>query len=168
MRDYVREMLDAWTGQSAQAAYDLGARLRQEIEEECQKLQRHDAAIQAFGVVLRDDPEVDTSVDPADPDPALDTIEAAERPRMIVEAAIEVWTDRKRFGWTESDAHLINAADVIAVLRTKGLDLGVQQPLAVIGTVLSAADGFRKVARNTFERLDPKDVPSGDVEGLPW
>ena len=170
MRDYTGEMMDAWTEQGPQAAYNLGVTLRREIEEESEKLKRHKDAIQALGVVLRDRPEVDTTFDPADADPSLDTIESSERPRLIVEAAIQVWAHQQQ-GWPTDNSDLVKAGEVLEALRTKGLDLGVQQPLAVIGTVLSNADNFRKVARNTFEYSGDvtADEPRADpVEDLPW
>ena len=164
MRDFTRTMMDVWTNEGEQAAYDLGPELLREIEAEQEKLKNQASVIKAFGKYLQDNGEV--TARSANPDPELDVIEAAERSRLIVEAATEVWHDQQHAWDSGPDSHLVNVQEVLERIRTKGLDLGVKQPLAVIGTVLASADGFRKVARNTFE-YDPAPPPA-DTEDLPW
>ena len=88
---------------------------------------------------------------------------------MIVEAALEVWNERHTGSWPAKNADFITTTEVRDELRENGFDLGVQQPLAVIGTVLSSADQFRKVARNTFEVIPPLMPHAvGDVDDLPF
>ncbi len=165
MRDYAREMIEAWTNNGEQAAYDLGQELLAEIQDAFLTLKRHESAIQALGMVLQDHGDVDpTAADPVEPEPGLDTIEPSERPRLIIEGALEVLGNQQN--WGGSEANLVKTVAVLDVLQGKGLDLGVQQPLAVIGTVLTNAENFTKVARNTFEYSQP---PSPSVrDDLPW
>ena len=169
-REFTREMMDEWTQEGEQAAYDLGPQLLREIEAERERLNNQASAIRALGKVLEDTVGVIARSD--DLDPGLDVIEALERPRQIVSAAIDVWQS-KQHGWSgDSDADYVKVQDVLERLRAKGLDLGVKQPLAVIGTVLTSAEGFNKVARNTFEYTPPPPPPpSGPpptVDELPW
>ena len=171
MKNYVDEMLLAWTDKSKQAAYETGIRLLNEIQNDYEYLKRQETAIQALGAFLREDPEVDhgtapTVPGPVNPEITADRIQAAERPRMILQAASEVWADQQD-PWGGPETDLIKTKDVYASLRKKGLDLGVSQPLAVIGTVLASADGYTKIARNTFEYTPPPPQEEG-VEDLPW
>ena len=53
---------------------------------------------------------------------------------------------------------MVRVQDVLAELQRRDLDLGVQQPLAVIGTVLSRSEYYQKIARNTFHRIDPLPI----------
>ena len=159
LRKYVDEMLEAWTTKSKQAAYETGIRLLNEIQKDFEYLKRQETAIQALGSFLREDPEVDADAAPAVPEPETpeshaDKIQAVERPRMIIQAANEVWAEQQD-PWGGPETDLIKTQDVYASLRKKGLDLGVSQPLAVIGTVLASADGYTKIARNTFEYTPP-------------
>ena len=87
--------------------------------------------------------------------PALDTVEAAERPRLVMESAIAIF----RY----SGNPLVKVQDVLQQLHERGLDLGVKQPFAVIGTVLANAEDFRKVARNTFEYVGTYEPYAPDV-----
>ena len=150
MRDYVREMMDAWTQEGEQAAYDLGVRLLRDIKDDWEHLRRQESAINSLGSVLEEHADVDAGPVPVEPETGLEPIETSQRPRFITEAAIEVW-QAQQGEWTGSEANLVKSQGVLDLLKFKGLDLGVQQPLAVVGTVLASADGFTKVARNTFE-----------------
>ena len=157
MRDYVREMMDTWTHEGEQAAHDLGIRLLKEIEDDYDRLRRQESAINALGSVLAQHADVIPISDPIEPEPGLDAIEPSERPRLIIVTAVEVW-GAQQTGFGGSERNLVSSQDVLERLKHKGLDLGVQQPLAVVGTVLASAEGFTKVARNTFEY----DRPSAD------
>ena len=163
MTDFTRRMMDVWSQDGEQAAYDLVPQLLTEIEAEQEKLNYQASAIRALGMVLEGANGVvarSTNLDPG-----LDPIEAPARPRLIIEAATEVWRSQNEDWPGNPDAHFIKGQSVLERLRTKGLQLGVKQPLSVIGTVLTSAEGFKKVARNTFEYTPPP--PSG-VEDLPW
>ena len=152
MRDYVKEMMNAWTTEGDQAAYDLGSELLKQIGAQYDFLKNQASAITALGNYLQDTANVEAR-DP-NPDPNLDTVEMSERPRLIVEAALSVW---RRLP-PRND--LVKVQHVLRELNDQGLDLGVKQPFAVIGTVLASAEGFTKVARNTFEYNDPaEDLP---------
>ena len=169
MRDYIRQLLETWTLEGEQAAYVLASDLLQEIRNDVVRLRRQESAIQALGAVLREHPAVDTTADPVDSDPDLDAIEPSERSRVIIEAADEVYRDREANTWTYTGTTLVKTQEVLEHLRRRGLDLGVQQPLAVIGTVLANAPGFHRVARNTFEVYPATDQHGkDDVDDLPF
>ena len=161
-------MLDVWTQEGEQAAYDCGPQLLREIEDEQEKLKNQASAIRALGKVLEGTVGVIARSDEVVP--GLDVIEALERPRQIVSAAIDVWQSQQH-GWSnDSDTDYVKVQDVQERLWAKGLDLGVKQPLAVIGTVLTSAKGFRKVARNTFEYTPlpiPQPAPSPIAKPVP-
>ncbi len=164
MRVYIKELVDEWSSQGSQAAYELGSQLLDIIQRDVEYLERQAAAIRAVGMILRDDPEVDTSTDPVEPAGGLDCIEPGQRSRIILEAANEI-VETNRMDVFGPDSGYIRTNEVLEHLKQNGLDLGVQQPLAVIGTVLSRAEGFQKVARNTFEAVPPEksDVNPDDL-----
>ena len=153
MHDYVKNMMDTWTTEGEQAAYDLGAELLQQIDAEFKRLRNQADAISALGIYLRDNGNVVEVLDPKHA-PVLDTLKVSERSRLIVETAIALWQR------LPSGNDLVKVQHVLQEMNSNGLDLGVQQPLAVIGTVLARADGFTKIARNTFEYRSPiADLP---------
>ena len=155
-RDYVREMMDQWTAKGDQEAYDVGWGLLSEIEKAIDGLKKQDIAIRALEKHLEG-----LGVTPRAQAPALDTVALEERPRLIAEAALKIWHG------LPSGYDLIKAQDVQQELRKKGLDLGVKHPLAVIGTVLSNSDEFRRVARNSFEYVGHPEPPD-DIDDLPF
>ena len=152
MRDFMNEMLDTRSKQGDQAAYDMGTNLLVKIENEHDWLNKQASAIRAFGKYLRDTSRV---VEPEpESHPPLQRIDPADRPRSIIRTAYEVWeTQQREYGALDREATLIKVQDVFERLTDNGLDLGVQQPLAVIGTVLASADEFTRVERNTFEYI---------------
>lgn len=167
MRDFTHKLMDVWSKEGDQAAYDLAPQLLTEIEAEQKKLKNEASAIRAFGRVLENTTGIIARS--IDTDPGLDVVEARARPRLILEAALEVWESQSDEWPPRSDPQLVKGEDVLEQLRTKGLDLGVKQPLAVIGTILTHADEFTKVARNTFEYTSPRpSTPPDSVEDLPW
>ncbi len=161
MTDFTRKMMDIWSQEGEQAAYDLIPHLLTEIEAAQEKLNNQASAIRAFGKVLEGTDGIVARS--ANLDPGLDVIEAPERPRLIIEAATEVWRSQIEERPGNPDAYLVKGQDVLERLRSRGLDLGVKQPLAVIGTILTSADRFEKIARNTFEYTPPPPV-----DELPW
>ena len=173
MRDFTRKLMDIWSKEGDQAAYDLAPELLIEIEAEQEKLKNEASAIRAFGRVLENTAGVIARS--TETDPELDVVEARARPRLILEAALEVWESQNSEWPPRSDPQLVKGEDVLEQLRTKGLDLGVKQPLAVIGTILNGADEFTKLARNTFEYTPPPppavlppSPPPESAEDLPW
>ena len=163
MRDYIREMMDSWTQDGQQAAYNLVKDLHEGIRNDIAHLMRQESAIKALTSVLRADPSVDTSLDPQDPEPGLDTIEPAERSRVIVEAAKEAYGEREQNYSTAKDKPYIKTEEVLKHLTDQGFSLGVQNPLAVIGTVLASADGFARIAKNTFEFHQTSNFGADDL-----
>ena len=151
MRDYVKELMGTWTSHGEQAAYSRVRELLHEVRNDVIRLRRQEEAIQALVQVLREHPDVDISEDPGEVSAGLDLIEASERSRLVVETAQEVYLDLVMNPSVDEGSMLIKTQDVLNLLRRRGLDLGVQQPLAVIGTVLSNANGFHRIARNTFQ-----------------
>ena len=167
MRDYVKELLNGWTEYGEQAAYTLAGQLIRDLRDDVALLKRQESAIQALGAVLREHPAVDSSADPADSEPGLDVVEPSERSRMIINAAVKCFYQRERSPLTATRTNHVSTQEVLDYLRGQGLDLGVQQPLAVIGTVLANADGFDKIARNTFE-FNPEEDDSADPDAYPF
>ena len=154
MRDYVKNMMEMLMTEGEQAAYYLGPELLQEIDAEFNRLRNQAEVINAFGIYLRDTGRVEV-LDPNSV-PRLDTVEMSERPKLIVEAALALW---RRL---PPGNNLIRVQHVLQELNKQGIDLGVQQPFAVVGTVLARADGFMKISRNTFayrEPIDDDDLP---------
>ena len=166
-RDYLKEMVEVWAHEGEQAAYDLAVHLLQEINRDVTRLKRQESAIRKVGEALREDEAVDVSADPVDPGPGLDPIEPSERPRIILEAAKEAYEDRESGHWSRTGTGHIKTQEVLDHLRSQGFDLGVQQPLAVIGTVLASAKGFKRIARNTFEVIQDQD-PMMEPDDLPF
>ena len=172
MRDYVKELMETWTSHGEQAAYSRVRELLHEARNDVIRLRRQEEAIQALGQVLREHPDVDISEDPGEVSAGLDLIEASERSRLVVETAQEVYLDLVRDPCVDEGSMLIKTQDVLNLLRRRGLDLGVQQPLAVIGTVLSNANGFHRIARNTFQyqegRTNVVSLVPDYVDDLPF
>ena len=173
MRDYLKELMETWTSHGEQAAFSRVRVLLHDIRDDVVRLRKQEEAIQALGQVLRDHPDVDSSAEPADAADGLESIEPSERSRFIVEAAYEIYQDNLNDTLGGSEPALIRARDVLDLLKRRGLDLGVQQPLAVIGTVLSNADGFHRIARNIFqhqpgETPSPSDYGYNAVDDLPF
>ena len=164
MRDYLKELMETWTNHGEQAAYSRVRALLHDIRDDVVRLRKQEEAIQALGQVLRDHPDVDSSAEPADAADGLEPIESSERSRFIVEAAYEIYHDILNDNFRGSEPAFIRAQNVLDLLKRRGLDLGVQQPLAVIGTVLSNADGFHRIARNTFQ-YQQKETPSPSDSG---
>ena len=172
MRDYVKELMETWTSKGEQAAHIQVRDLLYEIRGDVVRLRKQEEAIQALGQVLRDHPDVDTSTDPVDVPSGLEPIEPLERSRFIVEASVDLFQEYQRRQHREDTSPiLINCQDVHNLLKNRGLDLGVQQPLAVIGTVLNSAKGFHRVARNTFQYTQEEESgppPYYDADDLPF
>ena len=169
LRDYVKELMETWTAQGEQAAFLRVRELQHEIRGDVARLRKQEQAIQALGQVLREHPDVDASADPVEVPDGLEPIEPSERSRVIVEAATEIYGEFVDDNYRGAEPAFIKAQDVLDLLRRRGLDLGVQQPLAVIGTVLSSAEGFRRIARNTFEVIQRQNEPPWDeTDELPF
>ena len=110
MRDYIREMTEAWTNMGEQAAYDLASCLLKNIRSDVARLKRQESAILALGAVLREHPAVDSSSDPVVSDPGLDTIEPSQRSRVVINAADEVFREREQESWTATGTRLVVAS----------------------------------------------------------
>ena len=169
MRDYLKELMGAWSEHGEQAAYDAGGRLLRDLRRDIALLEKQELAILALGAVFLENPEVDASQDPGYFPGELDTVEPADRPRIIINAAKQAFRDRESNPWSSTGTAEIKSHEVIDHLRSQGLSLGVQQPLAVVGTVLSSASGFHKIARNTFRIPGEQTTPvSFDPDDLPF
>ncbi len=82
----------------------------------------------------------------------FESVRVPDGPKVILDAAAA-------FLEAASGDLVVNVQDVLAELQLRDLNLGVQQPLAVIGTVLSRSEHYHKVARNSFRRVDPLPLP---------
>ena len=139
MSDYVKWMTEAWHKEGPQAAFDMGNKLLSEIEAEVHQLEWAKNTIRALAVYLRETGLAEDNTE----FPKGDVVIPSHRANLIMEAAYHV-----KF---ETSSSTITVQDVLQELNNRGLDLGVKQPLAVIGTVLARADDWTKIARNTFE-----------------
>lgn len=141
MEDRVKVVMAKWAEEGDEAAHRLCHDLRTEIAESMKELQIQDTALKALMAHLE---SVGIAIK-GTPAQTLDVIEPAERPRVILETAMDVYYTKLPEG------QYLKTADVLKGLTSRGLDLGVQQPMPVIATVLANSDGFRRVARNTFK-----------------
>ena len=171
MKDYARELLDVWTNQGDQAGFDRATELLLEIRfDPIANAQREYSAIEAIIAVLRNRPSVSIVEESADNENGLDPILPALRSQRIIETAEQIcWEqeDASSRGWgSNNDGPCrVTTQEVIERIERQGLTLGVQQPHAVIGTVLANAERFERIARNTFEkRLDLLSSPQGPAE----
>lgn len=144
MEDFVKKITNVWNQQGGQAAHDCGEILLRKIADEIRGLQGQRTAItalmqhfEASGARATAQMSIFENVKPSD------------RPQVILDAAAAV------LGAAAAGDFEVSVQEVLAELQRRDLDLGVQQPLAVIGTVLSRSDHYQKVARNTFQRVEP-------------
>ena len=143
MTDFVKEITDVWNQEGVQEAYDRGRLLLGKITEEIRSLQGQRTTITALMQHLeasgaRATRQLTFS----------ENVKPSERPQVILDAAEAVLD-------STTGIFLVRVQDVLAELQRRDLDLGVQQPLAVIGTVLSRSEYYQKIARNTFHRIEP-------------
>ena len=143
MADFVKEITDVWNHKGTQEAYDRGKLLLEKIAEEIKRLQGQRTAITALMQHLEASGARATAQLPLVP-----RVNASDRPRVILEAADAVLD-------STSGTMVVRVQDVLAELDRRKLDLDVQQPMAVIGTVLSRSLYYQKIARNTFHRIEP-------------
>ena len=147
MADFVKEITEVWNEEGVQAAYDRGTKYLETISEEIRGLQGQRSTITALMQHL------EASGARSTPQLALfESVRGPDRPQVILDAAEAVVEA------TSGDL-VVNVQDVLAELQRQDLSLGVQQPLAVIGTVLSRSEYYDKVARNTFRRVEPLPLP---------
>ena len=147
MPDFVKEITEVWNQEGIQAGYDRGKILLEKITEEIRGLQGQRITVSALMQHLeasgaRTTPQYEL----------FESVKAPDRPQVILDAAAAVLE-------AASGDLVVNVADVLAELQRRDLDLGVQQPLAVIGTVLSRSNHYHKVARNSFRRVDLLPLP---------
>ena len=147
MEDFVKRITEVWNQEGVQAAYDRGKILLEKITEEIRGLQGQRITVTALMQHLevsgaRTTPQYEL----------FESVKAPDRPQVILDAAAAVLE-------AASGDLVVNVADVLAELQRRDLNLGVQQPLAVIGTVLSRSDYYHKIARNTFQRVEPLPLP---------
>ena len=149
MADFVKEITEVWNQEGVQAGYDRGEILLEKIAEEIRGLQSQRTTITALMQHL------EASGARSTPQLALfESVRGPDRPQVILDAAAAVLEA------SSGDGDLVvNVQDVLAELQRQDLSLGVQQPLAVIGTVLSRSEYYDKVARNTFRRVETLPLP---------
>ena len=148
MTDFVKAITEVWNEEGLQAAYDRGTILLETIAEGIRGLQSQRTTITALMHHL------EASGARTTPQLALfESVRGPDRPQVILDAAAVVEA-------SSGDGDLVvNVQDVLAELQRRDLSLGVQQPLAVIGTVLSRSEYYHKEARNTFRRVAPLPLP---------
>ena len=147
MADFVKEITETWDQEGVQAAYDRGKILLETIAEEIKGLLGQRTTITALMQHLEASGARSTRQMEL-----FDSVRAPDRPQAILDAAAAVLE-------ATSGGFMVDVQDVLAELQRRDLSLGVQQPLAVIGTVLSRSDHYRKLARNTFQRVEPLPIP---------
>ena len=143
MTDFVKEITDVWNQEGSQEAYDRGKLLLEKIAEEIKGLHGQRAAITALMQHLEASGAQSTHQLTLN-----ESVKAPDRPQVIINAAEAVLD-------STSGVLLVRVQDVLDELYRRELDLGVQQPLAVIGTVLSRSPYYQKISRNTFHRIEP-------------
>ena len=143
MADLVKEITEVWNQEGVQDAYDRGKILLETITAEIRGLQGQRTTITALMQHLEASGARSTHQMEL-----IDTVKAPDRPQVILDAAAAVLE-------VVSEGFMVDVQDVFAELQRRDLDLGVQQPLAVIGTVLSRSEYYQRVARNTFQRVEP-------------
>ena len=148
MDDFVKEVTDVWNQQGMQAAHDRGQILLRKIAGRMRGLQSQRTAITALMQHLEA-----SGARATDQFSFFDNVKPSDRPQVILDAAAAV------LGTAVSGDSVVNVQDVLAELQRRDLDLGVQQPLAVIGTVLSRSEHYNKISRNTFQRVEPLSLP---------
>ena len=147
MPDFVKEITEVWNQEGIQAGYDRGKILLEKITEEIRGLQGQRITVTALMQHLevsgaRTTPQYEL----------FESVKAPDRPQVILDAAAAVLE-------AASGDLVVNVAEVLAELHRRDLNLGVKQPLAVIGTVLSRSDYYDKIARNSFRRVEPLPLP---------
>lgn len=143
MMDFVKEITEVWNEKGVQAAYDQGKILLGKIAEEMKGLQGQRTTITALMQHL----EVSGARSTLQMQ-LFESVKPADRPPAILDAAAAVLE-------ATSGGFVVNVQDVLAELKRRDLRLGVQQPLAVIGTVLSRSEYYNRIARNVFLRVEP-------------
>ena len=148
MADLVKEITEVWNQAGAQDAYDRGKILLETITEEIRGLQgpTRSPSPLSCNILRRPGHEARLNME------LFDSVRAPDRPQVILDAAAAVLE-------ATSGGFMVDVQDVLAELQRRDLNLGVQQPLAVIGTVLSRSDYYHKAARNSFRRVDPLPLP---------
>ena len=144
MADFVKQIAEIWNEKGAQAAHDRAEECLETISKETGNLQRQKRAI----TILLQHLETAGAEASAPAEPP-ETVRPADRPAEILNAAEAVME-------AAPGNPVVHVQEVLAELRRRDADLGVQQPLAVIGTVLSGSDRYQKVARNKFRQVDPQ------------
>jgi len=184
-RDYYQDLMEAWKENGDQCAYDLSASFLTLIEDHITGLTaeilhqtdgylKQSEAIKAFRRYVIHDSDMDIEHPAEAPEfhpLALETIAPAgrigslksRRVMAIESAAFNVQAlkrDRVKAGeLPESALGVIQVSEVLSDISTQGFDLGVQQPQAVVGTVLSNSKWWIRIARNTFK---PSIVHQGE------
>ena len=147
MADFVKEITEVWNQEGVQAGYDRGEILLEKIAEEIRGLQSQRTTITALMQHLevsgaRTTPQYEM----------FESVRAPDRPQVILDAAAAVVE-------AASGGLVVNVQEVLAELQRRDLNLGVKQPLAVIGTVLSRSEHYDKIARNMFQRVETLPLP---------
>ena len=145
MRDYFGEMLQTLQDEDELKAYNRGGQLLDDINAEVNWLSEQASHISQLAGYLH------VKIGDKSTLTILHKVAKSERPTKIREAAMSlVGKGMSRF----------DSARVVTELEYMGFSLGVKQPSAVIGTVLSKSKDFRRIDKNLFhfegsrERLD--------------
>ena len=147
MVDFVKDITKVWDQEGVQAGYDRGKIVLETITKEIRGLQGQRITVSALMQHL------EASGARSTPQMALfESVRGPDRPQVILDAAAAVLE-------AASGDLVVKVQDVLGELQRRDLDLGVQQPLAVIGTVLSRSEHYDKIARNTFQRVEPLLLP---------
>ena len=147
MADFVKAITEVWNEEGIQAAYDRGTKYLETIAEEIRGLQGQRITVTALMQHLevsgaRTTPQYEM----------FESVRAPDRPQVILDAAAAVVE-------AASGGLVVNVQEVLAELQRRDLNLGVKQPLAVIGTVLSRSEHYDKIARNMFQRVETLPLP---------
>ena len=138
MRDYVKEIVQL-AAEDEEAAFNHHGELVLEINQVIRNLEYQREAITSLGTYLRLKVLGEEEVDPVMEDiaPGQRSLMIRSRAQCLVQAGEKVITPQQ----------------VLDELSKDNLSLGVQQPTAVIGTVLASRREFRRIGENLFQYI---------------
>ncbi len=137
MRDYVGELIKL-VGKDEEQAYKLAEQFLEKLQAEIQERRALIDSVENFRRMLT------PRLVEREFSPTTQVVPRIERPDRIREVALEL---------VSMGDNVVTTRGILARLKNRGFDLGVKQPYAVVGTVLSRLNEFKRVDVNTFEYI---------------
>lgn len=163
MRDYVQELIKL-AAEDERAAFQQATQFLAEIGREATHLEQQRALIGQFytylatktgqaglGPLIVPLRATATKAAPSSPTPQPPgTIAPSNRSQEVRDTALAM---------VKEGQHVIHTHALFNRMTAGGKSLGVQQPLSVIGTVLSSTPGFSKIDANNYAWDNGEDRP---------